>query len=306
MTIQQRLEYTAARAALALFTILGPTRASALGGAITRFIGPLLPVSRVADRNLQAALPEADAPTRRQIIRAVWDNLGRTIGELPHLSRLDFTESGPGFELIGAEHLTAIPDDRPAIFFSAHFGNWEAFPPIAARAGLLASSVYRAAANPSVDALILSLRRAGVRADIPMFPKGASGARAAYAHLARGGRLGMVVDQKLNDGIEARLFGLPAMTAPAAAAFALKFRSPPIPGRVDRIGPARLRLTIEAPLPLPDTGHRQTDIATLTQAINDRLEAWIRQSPGAWLWLHRRWPREVIADPTSHQIGAKK
>lgn len=299
MNFQQKLENFGARLALALFAALSPATASALGGAITRTIGPFLPVSRVADRNLQAAMPELDSSARSTIIRAVWDNLGRTIGELPHLARLDFTDSGPGFELIGGEHLTALAEG-PAIFFSAHFGNWEAFPPIAARAGILASSVYRAAANPGVDALILSLRRAGVRADIPMFPKGASGARAAYAHLARGGRLGMVVDQKLNDGIEARLFGLPAMTASAAAAFALKFRCPLIPGRVDRIGPARLRLTIEPPLDLPSTGERQADIAALTQTINDRLEAWIRQSPGAWLWLHRRWPRDIIT-PT----GAK-
>ena len=305
MTLQQKIEFYAARLALAVFSHLSPARASNFGGAITRRIGPLLPVSRVADRNLQAAMPECSAERRRAIIRAVWDNLGRTIGELPHLATLDVSATGPGFELVGAEHLKAL-GDGPAIFVSAHFGNWEAFPPIAARAGILASSVYRAAANPGVDALILALRRAGVRADIPMFPKGASGARAAYAHLARGGRLGMVVDQKLNDGIEARLFGLPAMTAPAAAAFALKFRCPLIPGRVDRIGPARLRLTIEPKLDLPTTGDRQADIAALTQAINDRLEAWIRQSPGAWLWLHRRWPREVIADPTPHQRGAKK
>ncbi len=305
MNFQQKLEFAGARFALALFSHLNPAQASALGGAITRTLGPFLPVSRVADRNLQAAMPEASAESRRVIIRAVWDNLGRTIGELPHLATLDFSTTGPGFELVGTEHLTAI-GDGPAIFVSAHFGNWEAFPPIAARAGILASSVYRAAANPGVDALILALRRAGVRADIPMFPKGAGGARAAYAHLARGGRLGMVVDQKLNDGIEARLFGLPAMTAPAAAAFALKFRCPLIPGRVDRIGPARLRLTIEPPLDLPTEGDRQANIAALTQAINDRLEAWIRQSPGAWLWLHRRWPREVIANPTAHQIGAKK
>ena len=29
----------------------------------------------------------------------------------------------------------------------------------------------------------------------------------------------------------------------------------------------------------------------MTQALNDKLEAWIRQKPEDWLWLHRRWPR---------------
>jgi KDO2-lipid IV(A) lauroyltransferase len=100
----------------------------------------------------------------------------------------------------------------------------------------------------------------------------------------------MLVDQKMNDGIEARLFGLPAMTAPAAAAFALRFRCPVIPGHSERIGPARFRLVCDPPLNLPDTGDRTADLAALTQAINDRLEAWIRARPEQWLWLHRRWP----------------
>ena len=111
------------------------------------------------------------------------------------------------------------------------------------------------------------------------------------AHLRAGGILAMLVDQKLNDGIEARFFGLPAMTAPAAAAFALHFRCPLIPAIARRTGPARLYLTIEPPLPLPDTDNRQADIATLTQSINDTLERWIRADPASWLWLHRRWKK---------------
>ncbi len=37
------------------------------------------------------------------------------------------------------------------------------------------------------------------------------------------------MDQKMNDGVEATLFGRPAMTAPAMAALALRFRCPVIP-----------------------------------------------------------------------------
>ena len=72
-----------------------------------------------------------------------------------------------------------------------------------------------------------------------------------------------------------------------------RFACPLVPIRVERLGPARLRVTFEAPLPQPATGDRTTDIATLTQAINDRLESWIRASPAQWLWLHRRWPKDT-------------
>ncbi len=284
------VEAWAVRAILALLVRLGPVRASNFMGGLCRGIGPLLPVSRVANANLSRAFPEHDAAWRAEIVRRMWENLGRTAGEFPHLATLPHdSRAGPSWEMEGAEHLvTQAERGGPAIFVSGHIGNWEMLPPAVAAYGMPFSSVYRPAANRMVDDIILGLRRQALAADVPMFPKGAAGAREALAHMRRGGYLGMLVDQKMNDGIEARLFGLPAMTAPAAAALALRFRCPVIPGHVERVGPARLRLVAEAPLALPDTGDRQADILALTQAINDCLERWIRQRPESWLWLHRR------------------
>ena len=103
----------------------------------------------------------------------------------------------------------------------------------------------------------------------------------------------MLVDQKMNEGIEARLFGHKAMTAASAAALALRFRCLLVPMHSVRIGPARFRVMLEKPLKLPDSGDQHADIAALTQAMNDCLERWIRDWPEGWLWLHRRFPLEV-------------
>lgn len=272
-------------AAVRLARALGPVAASGLGGLVARSIGPLLPVSRVAHRNLQAAMPELSAASRRRIVRGVWDNLGRTAAELPHVAGLRQTTSGPGFELQGRENL---PADGPAVLVSGHLGNWEVLPLVAARTWRPIASFYRAAGNPRVDALISAERRRGSPA--PSFAKGSQGAKQALAWLRHGGALGMLIDQKMNDGVAAKLFGRPAMTATAAAAFALRHRCPVIPARTVRLGPARIRVICEAALPLPASGDRTADVARLTQAINDRLEAWIRAEPAQWLWLHRRWP----------------
>jgi KDO2-lipid IV(A) lauroyltransferase len=83
------------------------------------------------------------------------------------------------------------------------------------------------------------------------------------------------------------------MTAPALAAFALRLKCPVIPGYVMRTGPARFHLVAEEPLHLPDTGDREADILTLTQMVNDRLEAWMRARPESWLWLHRRFDKAL-------------
>ena len=73
---------------------LGPVCASNLGGALARTIGPRLPVSRIGRINLRLALPELDAAVHEYILRGAWDNLGRTVAELPHLAQLDRTASG--------------------------------------------------------------------------------------------------------------------------------------------------------------------------------------------------------------------
>lgn len=292
MSRAHQAEALVARIALRALGALRPAASSNLGGAIARTIGPLLPVSRVAHANLRAAMPELDAAARRRVVRGVWDNLGRTAGELPHLVSLRETEAGPGWELVGGDTLSwLLAKGGPAIFFGGHIGNWEMLPIASAARGVPVSPFYRSAENKQIDAMIQDLRRRAARADIRMFAKGAAGARQSLAHLSRGGRLGLLMDQKMNDGIEARFFGLPAMTAPALASLALRLRCPVIPAHVERLGPARFRVTCEPPLDLPDTGDRATDVASLTQRVNDTLERWIRAKPESWLWLHRRWPK---------------
>jgi hypothetical protein len=60
-----RLEALLVRAGLGILKTLPPVQASNLAGGVARSIGPLIPVSKVADRNLIAAMPELDAPARR-------------------------------------------------------------------------------------------------------------------------------------------------------------------------------------------------------------------------------------------------
>lgn len=291
-TLLHRLEAAPIRAALFVLERLGPLAASNLGGAIARTIGPLLPVTKVGDANLRLVMPELDAAARKRILLDVWDNLGRTTGEFPHLGQLKPTESGPGWEIEGVEHLHWLREKGgPAIMISGHIGNWEMMPPLYAQHGIVMSSFFRAASNPVANEVINELRLRAAGVGVSYFAKGSAGARVAMAHLKAGGFLGMVVDQKMNDGIASPFFGRPAMTAPAAAAFALRYRCPVIPSHVERLGPARLRFVVEAPMDLPDSGDKHADLQTLTDAINAKIEGWIRKRPGEWLWLHRRWPK---------------
>jgi KDO2-lipid IV(A) lauroyltransferase len=290
--IRWRIEAALVRGLLGFSRLLGPVRASNLGGAVTRAIGPLIPVSRVGRRNLELAFPQHNAAWHERVLRDCWDNLGRTMLELPHIAQLPESGDGPGWEVVGMENL---PPAGRAILVSAHIANWEVLPLAAARAGLRMGGFYRAPDNPFVDALLRNMR--ATEAELPLFPKGSAGARMALKHLSQGGALGILADQKLNEGLDLPFFGHSAMTTSAPAELALRFDCPLIPVQVIRLGPCRFRIVVEAPLPRPESGDRHQDAKLLTLAVNGRIEAWLREKPGEWLWLHRRFQKQAYRKP---------
>ncbi len=189
--------------------------ASALGGFIARAIGMRLGITKRGEENLHRALPNLTPAQRRQVLRGMWDNLGRVIAEYPHLNAFRLFEKNSRIEGVDAGNILATRDpNKRYIFFSAHYGNWEIAIRTAAEAGFDVTGVYRAPNNPFVDRLMLWARGADGG---ELVPKGDVAAKKAFGALREGRALCMLVDQKMNDGIAVPFFGRDAMTAPALA-----------------------------------------------------------------------------------------
>jgi KDO2-lipid IV(A) lauroyltransferase len=110
----------------AAFRALPVDAASVIGGSLARWIGPALGISKRARLNLAAALPELSVAEIDNIIRGMWDNLGRIAAEYPHLRDIRVFAPGGRVETSGFEHVDrAIAEGRRIIFFSAHLANWE-------------------------------------------------------------------------------------------------------------------------------------------------------------------------------------
>jgi KDO2-lipid IV(A) lauroyltransferase len=290
-SLRHRFEALLAGALIGVFSRLPIATASAIAGGFARTVGPLLPVTRRARSNLARAMPELNAAETDRVIRAMWDNFGRYVGEMVHLGEFTLAPHAdtPGtIEVVGTEHLkTAQAHGGPILLFAGHIANWDMQPLATHLLGVHLHVVYRAANNPLVDAMIKRMRGPLARSTVA---KGPTGARELLKLLKQGEPIGMLVDQKMNNGIAVPFFGRPAMTAPALAQLALKFQTPVIPVFCERLGGPRFRVTYEAPLPLPATGNRDDDVLTLMTTVNAKLEDWIRCHPEHWLWLHRRWP----------------
>lgn len=293
MTPRRWLESLGARAAFGFARLIGLERASATGAWLARTIGPRIKVSRIARRNIARAFPDLDPPAVEAILRGMWDNLGRTAFEVVHLDRFDCTGADPSrVEVIGGEHVfTARDDDRPGIFVSGHFGNWELASLAATQQGIELTQVYRAANDTAVEQLIqASRRRAGGATDF--LPKGARTAREIIKRLKAGGHLAMLIDQKLNTGTALPFFGRDAMSTTAHAEFAVRFNAPMITARVERLHGPRFRVIIDPPIDPTPLPHETPDQAAdrLARLVNTRLENWIRARPDLWFWVHKRWP----------------
>jgi KDO2-lipid IV(A) lauroyltransferase len=271
-----------------LLAVLPVDVASAIGGFAGRAIGPRIRLSERARRNMRRFLPELGEAGIEAAVAEMWDNLGRLAGEYPHLDDIGTTGEHPRVEIVGADIVRAAAESRrPVIFFGAHQANWELGAMLTTRFGHPVHAVYREANNRFVEMLLRARRGRSVAG---LIPKGRKGARLAMEALRKGEWLGMLLDQKMNDGIAVPFFGTDAMTAPAIATLALRYDCVLIGAQLERVGGAYFRGTLTGPIELPRTGDEAADRMAVLRAVNAEIERWVRLRPGQWLWLHRRWP----------------
>lgn len=274
------LEAAALWLAFMVFRIIGADNASNLGGWIGRTVGPRLAASRKARANLEKSLPDADHDS---ILRDMWDNLGRVIAEYPHLKTIIDTRT----DISGMEHLDGIAKDQPFILIGGHLANWELFPvSMNYRLHREVAGIYREPNNPYAAWLLDRCRNFDDKG--VYIPKSRTGTRNMVEMLRGGGNLALLIDQKYNEGEPVEFFGRPAMTSTAPAQLALKYNAPILPMQIVR-DQNRFRVILH---PLLDIAGK--DETTIMREANALLEGWIREHPGQWLWLHRRWNSKAL------------
>jgi KDO2-lipid IV(A) lauroyltransferase len=158
--------------------------------------------------------------------------------------------------------------------------------------GLTAHITYRPANNPIIDQRIIAIReRYGTRLQAA---KGVEGGMGLLRALARKEVVVLMNDQKYNEGVAAPLFGHACMTADGPTRLALRFRAPLLPIAQQRLGEsARFAMTAYPPLPLDYDADPESEIPKSVACVNAFMEARIREAPGQWFWVHRRWPKHA-------------
>ncbi|MEQ8265391.1 lysophospholipid acyltransferase family protein [Pseudohaliea sp.] len=289
----RRLAWHAQALPLGMFwacsSLLPPPLAAAAGSRLFRWLGPLTRKQRFVARNLELAYPELGAAARDAIARDVWSNFGAVLAEYPHLGRY----AAPGAGALETEVHPAtrmlLDAGRPAVFVTAHLANWE-LPGLAlSRLGIPLSVVYAPQSNPHVDAM-LQRHRSALGCDF--VPKTDS-IRTLLAALKAGRSVGLLSDQRTDFGEQLPFFGRPAMTAISPAWLALRQGCPLVPVRAGRRAQGSYRVRVLAPLVGDDAS--RAGVLALSRRLNALFESWIRERPGQWLCMRRRWPGRIEA-----------
>lgn len=282
ITLRNRLEYGVIIAVIsAVRTLPFRQRSGFMAWFMSRIIAPLAGYKKRVRQNLGYILPDLPADKRDALVLDVTRHTGRTICELfspQDLKRiaLETELKGPG--LAALEEARAA--GRPTIVVSGHFGNYDI-----ARASLIArgfnvGGLYRRMNNPLFhDFYLDNISTIGT----PLFERGRAGLAQMVRHLKDGGTLAALTDVRANNGVALPFMGQPALTATSMAELALRYNAVLVPFYGVRLPSAQhFAASLEAPIPL-------TDPETMTIALNQSLEARVRETPEQWFWIHNRW-----------------
>jgi KDO2-lipid IV(A) lauroyltransferase len=240
--------------------------------------------------NLRRAFgPAMTRAAAGRAVRSVFANLGRSLAEGIRFSAVAARGDGSWESLSDAEdpalEARILADPRPKVFVTGHLGSWEvAMQMLDLRLGGKGAAVARRVDNPFLDALARRVRRGGGG-----IIEKAGAVAPALAALRAGTGVAVLLDENGGrSGPFPLFFGRPASTRKTAALLSALTGAPIVVGAAVRRGSRFLfRLALLEP---PGAGApTPRDVLETTDRIVRTWEAWVREDPLQWRWIHWRW-----------------
>ncbi|MDK1493834.1 lipid A biosynthesis lauroyl acyltransferase [Sinorhizobium sp. 7-81] len=276
---------------LTVLKLFPPDTAINFMDRVARWIGPKTGRYKLTLTNLRNAFPEKSEAELEEIALDSWGNMGRMAAEYVFLDQLfDFDPHRPEprrVEVSGIPLFLDLRDNpRPFIVFTAHSGNFEMLPVAGSAFGLDVTVLFRPPNNPYMADKVFEFRKARMG---NLVPSHAGSSFALARQLERGGGVGVLVDQKFRKGLKTKFFGGDVQTNPLLAKLVRQFNCEVYPARCIRLPGGRFRLELEPAITIPRRTDGSVDVNATAQMLNDKVESWVREYPGQWLWYHDRW-----------------
>src|SRR5262245_23314757 len=243
----------------------------------------------VIDDNLRHAFPKMSSDARHQLARRMWEHLFLMVAEIAHFPRKVHDTNWRDYIRFKNEAwmMRELFRNRPRVFVSGHYGNFELAGYTLGLFGFPTFTVARPLDNPYLDRFVNHFR--ALKGQY-ILPKQGSANEAAQLLEGRG-TLGVLADQHAGPkGCWVDFFGRPASTHKAIAVFALTNNAPLMVGyarRLDR--PLQYEMALETIADPEAMDSSLGDVTALTQWYTSVLEIIVRRAPEQYWWVHRRW-----------------
>lgn len=234
-------------------------------------------------------MPELSADQRRAIVKRVFGNLGRLLGEFSQFPKISRRNIAKLVEYDGFENYErASKRGRGVLLLTGHIGAWELCAFAQGVYGHPLSFLVRPLDNPLLDRMISRYRERSGNSTINKN----RAVKPVLEVLRQGRDVGLLIDANtLSDqGVFCDFFGIPACSTTGLAVFALRAEAPVVPGFL--IWDERLKkhhLRFEPEIPLIRTGDFKEEVSLNTARFTKVIEDYARRYPDQWLWVHKRW-----------------
>jgi KDO2-lipid IV(A) lauroyltransferase len=294
------LEYAPARFVLTMLGHLPAPVAYAIGRSMGKLAYLLAgDLRRTGAINLRLAFPEKSEEERAKLLRECFDSLGRELGLFSQMRTRSREELKQLIEPYGWENLEKAREERAdqLIYVTGHLGAWEMTSFGISLLGYPFTFLVRRLDNPRIEQLVDEVRTKFGNKTIDKL----SAARSMLKLLRSGEQaLGLLPDLNTLDdeAIFVDFFGVPAATTFVIAKLAVRTNTPLVPFFAPWSEEKKKYLLIAEPPIFPEcTGDEEADVRRVTIEITRRVENQIRNFPGQWLWIHKRWKTRPPGEP---------
>tara|TARA_Y100000590_G_scaffold298553_1_gene336526 strand:+ start:4786 stop:5646 length:861 start_codon:yes stop_codon:yes gene_type:complete len=269
---------------LIIFRLIGYKKASNLGAIIGNKIGPLFRSNQKILINLENSKIGNSQEDRKSIINNMWSNYGRILSEYVYLKQFKKNNFNQFIEIEGLDYLNEIKtSNERVVFISGHFNNFELMAMEIEKAGINLCAIYRPLNNPFLNIIMERIRKNYICKN--QIKKGKKGTRDLLNLFKENFSVALMIDQRVSEGIEVRLFNRSAKTTTIPAQLVKKFGCSIVPVYIERVKKFNFKLSFNKPIKF-DTNH---SIEQISLELNKLLEKMILKNPDQWIWSHDRW-----------------
>ena len=282
--IKYLIQFIAISFLLVLFRMLGFKIASNISSKIFTYIGPLFRSKNLIKENIIKAYPKIENKDLKKIINGMWGNYGRILSEYVFMKNFRNSKLSDNIIIKGQEILDKIKsENKPVIFISGHFNNFELMAMHIEKSGLEVAAIYRPLNNKFLNFFMEKIRKKFICKH--QIKKGISGTKKILNHFKNGTSIALMIDQRLSQGIKTNFFNQEALTTTIPAQFVKKFNCKIVPIYIERINKFNFALKVYEPI----SYSKDETIHNITSDLNKILEKMILKNPEQWIWSHNRW-----------------